>query len=227
MTGRLFFTIFALFAAAVSFAQTPTDLERQLAGASGLERARILASLTDALRQDNPRRAIEYGWEALGLFAKHPDPANQVKTLNEMAWAFMTLSDYENAVGFAEKGRDLAAQTRQERGRARAINNLGVIAQRRGDGLRAVDHFSEALAIYRGLGNDLDVSMALNNLGFVYSTDLADYEYALNYHVEALAVREKLGDKASIALSLNNIGIIYHRLNDLERARDYFERALV
>jgi diguanylate cyclase (GGDEF)-like protein len=149
-----------------------------------------------------------------------------VRTLNEMAWAYMTLSQYDEAIASARKGRALAEQHGNAAGRARAINNLGVIAQRRGEAAVAVEHFTESLKAYRELGDEANISNALNNLGFVYSTALADYETGLSYHVEALALREKSGDKPAIALSLNNIGIIYHRIGDLDRALSYFERSL-
>jgi two-component system cell cycle response regulator len=206
--------------------QTSADLLQRLPGQTGLERARTLAALTDALRQDKPRDAITYGQEALSLFAEFPDPENEIRTLNEMAWAYMTVSQYNNAIGFAEKGRARAEETGHAAGRARAINNLGVIAQRRGDAVTAVDYFTESLKAYRDLGGDLEVSTALNNLGFVYSTALADYETGLAYHVEALALREKSGDKSAIALSLNNIAIVYHRIGDLDRALNYLDRSL-
>jgi two-component system, cell cycle response regulator len=206
--------------------QTAEEFTQQLGGQTGVERARTLAALTDALRQDKPEAALSYGEEALCLFAQHPDPESEVRTLNEMAWAYMTLSDYGNAVAFAQKGRALADRIHDRPGRARAVNNLGVIAQRRGDALEAIDHFTESLRAYRELGRDLEVSTALNNLGFVYSTALADYETALSQHLEALSVRERLGDKAAVALSLNNIGIVYHRLGDLDRALAHYERSL-
>jgi diguanylate cyclase (GGDEF)-like protein len=207
-------------------AQSPAELTARLTGETGVARARTLAALTDALRQDKPAEAIVYGEEALAILADDPDPETEVRTLNEMAWAYMTLSQYDRAISFAQRGRAAAEQHDDARGRARAVNNLGVIAQRRGEAVTAVEHFTEALKAYREIGGDPEISTSLNNLGFVYSTALADYETGLTYHVEALALREKLGDQASIALSLNNIGIIYHRIGELERARDYFERAL-
>jgi diguanylate cyclase (GGDEF)-like protein len=209
-----------------AFGQHVEQLTRQLIGLGGAARARTLAALTDALRQDQPDDALTYGQEALALLAQHHDPAAEVGTLNEMAWAYMTLSDYANAIAFAQKGRDLAERHRDARGRARAINNLGVIAQRRGDALEAIGYFTESLNAYRALDSDLEISTALNNLGFVYSTALADYETALSHHIEALSIRQRLGDRSAIALSLNNIGIVYHRMGDLDRALAHFERSL-
>src|SRR5262245_33528532 len=146
---------------ALARSQSASDLQQQLHAATGLERARTLAALTDDLRQDQPQQAIAYGQEALELFGQFPDPVNEVKTLNEMGWAYMTLSQYDQAIRSAEKGRDLAERTRNAAGRARAINNLGVIAQRRGEAVRAVEYFTESLKAYREIGGELDISTAL------------------------------------------------------------------
>ena len=202
------------------------DPEQRLRALTGLERARALTELTDLRKNDQPRQAIDYGQEALRLFAATPDPANQVRTLNELAWSYMVLGQYDEAIAHAERGRQLAEQHGDRRGVARAVNNRGVVGQRRGEAATAVESFTQALAIYRELGTIPEVASALNNLGFVHATGLAEYDTALRYHLEALALREQLGDKASIALSLNNIGIIYGRLREYDRALSHFERSL-
>jgi diguanylate cyclase (GGDEF)-like protein len=226
MRRRVVALFVSLLWPALSSAQSPAELTVRLANESGVARARTLAALTDALRQDKPADAIRYGEEALAILAEHPDADAEIRTLNEMAWAHMTLSQYDRAISFAQRGRAAAEQHGDDRGRARAINNLGVIAQRRGEAITAVEHFTEALKAYREIGSELEVSTTLANLGSVHATALADYETGLTYHVEALALRERIGDRASIASSLNSIGMIYHRIGELERARDYFDRAL-
>src|SRR5262249_9077155 len=177
-------------------------------------------------KHDQPRKAIAYGREALAWYATHPTPTDDVRTLNEIAWAYMIVSDYAHATESAEQGQTLARSRGDRKGEARALNNLGVMAQRRGDGLAAVDRFNRALEIYRPLGAPADVAAELNNLGFVYSSILADYDQALSYHLESLKTREPLGDKNAIALSMNNIGIIYDRTGDYDRALAFFQKAL-
>ncbi len=203
------------------------ELESRLRTASGLERARVLASLTDALKATEPARAIAFGNEALGLFALHEDLVPHVKTLNEMAWAHMTLGQYEAAASHALAGQQLGERGGDHLGVARSLSNQGSMAQRRGDPERAVELFSRALRTQREIGDMREISNSLNNLGFVYSTDLADYGGALAYHLEALTIREGVADRWMIALSLNNIGIVYSRLRQYDRALEYFQRALV
>jgi diguanylate cyclase (GGDEF)-like protein len=225
--GRRVLPAFLVLLAATAGGQPRQDeLERRLPALAGVERAQALTELTDLLKNDAPRKAIQYGQEALAFYAAHPDPAAQVRTLDEIAWAYMIVSDYPQAIASAEKGRDLAEQHADRKGLARALNNLGVIAQRRGDGATAVDLFGKSLAIYRQLGSEPEVAAELSNTGFVLSSLMADYDQALSVQLESLALRERLGDKNAIALSMNNIGIIYDRTGDYDKALDYFQKAL-
>jgi diguanylate cyclase (GGDEF)-like protein len=227
MNSRLRAAALALICAArISVAQSATDLESRLPSLSGLERARALARLVDAHKIDQPEQALKWGAEALQLFKSYPDPAANIVTLNELLWPHMAAGRYDSAAFYADSGRRFAQREGDKLGEARALSNLGSLAQRRGDPNKAVDYFLQALPLQRAAGNDREIANSLNNLGFVYSTDLADYSKSLSYHLDALAAREKLGDKGSIALSLNNIGIVYERLRDYNHALSYYERAL-
>ncbi|MDB4874625.1 MAG: diguanylate cyclase [Gemmatimonadetes bacterium] len=225
---RLAIAIVLSMAAACSLrAQaSPTDLEARLPSLSGLERARALAKLVDAHKIDQPEQALRYGAEALKLFKTYPDPAANVATLSELLWPHMTAGRYDSATFYADSARRFAQRAGDRAGEARAISNLGSLAQRVGDPNRAVESFTLALALQRGVGNERETANSLNNLGFVYSTDLADYPKSLSYHLEALAIRERTGDKSGVALSLNNIGIVYGRLREFDQALSYFNRAL-
>ena len=77
------------------------DLERRLPGLTGAERGRALTELAGDLNNDNPRKAIGYGEEALAFYAKYPDPAREAHTLAMLAWAHMILSEYPTAIAIA------------------------------------------------------------------------------------------------------------------------------
>jgi two-component system cell cycle response regulator len=208
-------------------AQTsPPDLESRLPSLAGIERARALAKLVDAHKVDQPEQALRYGAEALQLFRNYPDATANIATLSELLWPQMTAGRYDSAAFYADSARRFAQRIGDKAGEARAISNLGSLAQRMGDPKRAVDDFTQALVLQRAVGNDGEIANSLNNLGFVYSTDLADYGKSLGHHLEALSIRERIVDRQGIALSLNNIGIVYERLREYGQALSYFDRAL-
>jgi putative nucleotidyltransferase with HDIG domain len=78
--------------------------------------------------------------------------------------------------------------------------NLGVIANTRGDIPRALRHYRTSLAGYRSLGLDHYVANLLNDLGMAYA-DLGRWEDAEGTYREALALCEVCGD-ASTALMI-------------------------
>ena len=201
-------------------------LARTLPSLTGLPRARALASLTTAFETQAPQRAVAYAREALRLFDAHPDAAARAATSVSLAWAYMTMAQYDSAAAIGRRAERYAAEHAQPAARANALDGLGSLAQRQGDPDLAVAYFERALAIHRALGDLPGAATSLNNLGFVYSTDLADYERALAAHAQALGVRQRLGDSSAISLTLNNLGIVYSRLRQRERALDHFRRAL-
>ncbi|HEU4564577.1 MAG TPA: diguanylate cyclase, partial [Gemmatimonadaceae bacterium] len=90
--------------------------------------------------------------------------------------------------------RKLAAMTAQ---------NLGVVANIRGDLHTALRHYEESLADYRVLGLAKDVCVALNNLGMLY-TDMQRWDAAERAYDEALQISTALGDlSARILLEVN------------------------
>jgi len=202
------------------------ELESRLPTLSGAERARALAELTRTYRAENPRKALEYGNEALALLREHPDPRYEAMASSEMAWACMVLGEYETAVDHAERGRDIARAHGDMKGLSQAVNNLGAIAGRRGNGVLAAEMFAQALEIRREHGDEVDIALSLNNLGVVHSFNLADYDGALAYYLEALDTWERLDNKRYLALTLNNIGVIYKQLHVHDEALEYFNRAL-
>jgi diguanylate cyclase (GGDEF)-like protein len=219
---------------ALGAAQTPSpagagatgaaaEIEARLPRLSGPARVDALVELTERLESDDPKKTLAYGAEAL---AAGLDPAQRIRVLTSLCWAHMTLSQYDQAVARGEEALGVADRQGDASARGEALNLLGSIAQRRGDPVRALDHFTHALEAVGENGSPSVRAMALNNLGFVYATDLADYDHGLDRHLKALEIRERLGDEGDVALSLNNIGIVYSRLRQTDRALEYFERAL-
>ncbi|MBE7385096.1 MAG: tetratricopeptide repeat protein [Leptolyngbya sp. SIO1E4] len=89
----------------------------------------------------------------------------------------------------------------------------------------ALQSFSQALAIYREIGNRQGEANTLGSLGRAYHS-LGDYEQAINFQQQSLAIAQEIGDRRREAISLRNLGLTQRILGDYEQAINFHQRAL-
>jgi tetratricopeptide (TPR) repeat protein len=89
----------------------------------------------------------------------------------------------------------------------------------------AANKWTEALKIFRKIGDVAGGARALGNIGVVYDS-LGQYTEALGYYQQALEIARKIGDVAGEANDLGNIGIVYDRLGQYTEALGYYQQAL-
>jgi non-specific serine/threonine protein kinase len=105
--------------------------------------------------------------------------------------------------------------------RAELLYGAGLLARAQGDLEHAADLFTQALALYRDLGDAHYVSATLNHLGVVYINS-GDYARATEVLEEAIAIRQDMGDSRGVAISLNNLANIASDRGDYALARHYY-----
>ena len=120
--------------------------------------------------------AIGYAVNMLGMFRWQQGELDQAEQL------------YNDA-------RDHAIRTGDAKLAAVTAQNLGVIANVRGDFGRALQFYQASLADYRAMGLQRDVCVALNNLGMVY-TDTERWDDAELSYREAVELARDFGDVA-------------------------------
>lgn len=94
------------------------------------------------------------------------------------------------------------------------------------DRQEALKYFGQALEVLKKLPQQKSLEgLTLLDIGNIHSGGL-DYENASRHWNEALRVFEELGDKQAQEQVLEMIGLSYFSLNNEQRAREYFNRAL-
>ena len=109
--------------------------------------------------------------------------------------------------------------------RAKALNAAGTLAWQQADYAAATAAYTEALAIWRELGDRHGESGTLANMGNV-AHGLGDYPAARARLEESLAIRRELGDQKGIADALNNMAVLAYDKVDYATARSQFEECL-
>ena len=163
----------------------------------------------------------------------------------EVALAVAELAANHGAIGHATNLRAIvrwqlgdldAAEREYNEARASALRagdarlaamigqNLGVIANIRGDLDVALRYYEASLASYRSLGLANDVCVALNNLGKLH-TDTARWADAHRAYSEALQISGAIGDLPSQILLHVNVAELYVAQSLYDEARDECDRA--
>lgn len=147
----------------------------------------------------------------------------RVKTYNELFRTFVN-SDPVKAIGYAKQALDLAEEVNDDRGKAAALNNIGVSYRNQGALDRALDYYVRSLAIYDTLQNTEGQATTKNNIATIYSLK-SDYGQAMRYLEQSYSAFAKMGDQNRIVGSLNNLGILYSDLQLNEQAMKHFTEA--
>ena len=163
---------------------------------------------------------------------KEDSELDEARRLHTQARRDYAASKYDEAIRTEEKSLNI-------RERILGANNLdvaeslfarGLYCRNAGDIPRAEDSYLRALAIReKALGAEHpDVSLVLNNLGYLYYYDLHDYDRAESLYERSIAIKEKAfgTEHPQVAATLINIGLIEWKKKDYARAKAAFERAL-
>lgn len=127
------------------------------------------------------------------------------------------------ALGMAARTR--AIEAGDAKLSAMTAQNLGVLANMRGNHDVAQHHFEASLTEYRSLGLTEDVSSALNNLGLLYSATKR-WDDAERAFAEAVQISDLAGDVSTRVVLDVNLADLWVARGDFVRAQASLDRAL-
>lgn len=87
-------------------------------------------------------------------------------------------------------------------------------------------HLEESLSIAEKMQDKMTISIILTNLGAVYDKDTATLQLALQSYQKAYEISEELQDTIGLLSNSNNLGVVYEKINQADKAIEYYNRAL-
>lgn len=148
----------------------------------------------------------------------------RVNVLNALSKAYCN-DNPDTAVTIGASSRDLAEKIKFKPGLALALKQMGIAFYLQGKYIDAVNHWQQALEVYKSIGDKVGVANMLSNQGAVYFNQ-GDDAKSLQLHLQSLKMSEELNDTLRIVTSLTNIGSIYlNKPATYKKAIDNFSRA--
>ncbi|HEY2375368.1 MAG TPA: tetratricopeptide repeat protein [Gemmatimonadaceae bacterium] len=123
------------------------------------------------------------------------------------------------------KARESARRAGEAKLAAMTSQNLGVIANIRGELEQALWHYEASLADYRALGLAKYICITLNNLGMLY-TRMERWETAERAYEEAIPLSQQIGDVGVRVILEVNFAILWISRKEFAKARQACDRAL-
>ncbi|HEQ78811.1 MAG TPA: tetratricopeptide repeat protein, partial [Euryarchaeota archaeon] len=201
--------------AAMAVALAPTDSEERIV-------ARHIG-VASYLRTGEYERANALMQEALSIEDISPELRGKgFHQLGNIAWYE---GKHEQARDFYKQAYDTLRNTKDRRGLAKTIANMGIIYGDLGDLESAEKYSHQALDIYEEVGDKFGISAVFGDISNIAHLKW-DFERAIEYQMKNLAICEEIGNRWGVAYALLNIASAYHDLGELEKAIDFHKRAL-
>jgi len=145
------------------------------------------------------------------------------EALNTLGGLALRTGEMEEARGFFQQALERGGHARELE--ARVEQNLGILANIRGQLVDAVRHYERAVAAYRATNNEHGSATAYVNLGIVH-TDLRQYDWADSYFDMSFKIAERAGDLHLQGMSLVNHAEAHFVRGRYDAARRNAEAAL-
>jgi tetratricopeptide (TPR) repeat protein len=157
---------------------------------------------------------------------------------------YYLFSDLDSAHHFAQQALELSEELEFKRGVARSLTRMGNVFKSTGNFSKALETHLEALKVYDKIHDQIGVAASYNNIAEVLK-EQHDYRHALDYYFmtqeifekiikngrsvkkneTSLTLEEEIKYKRYLATTLLNIGDAYDRMNQLDSALIFQNRA--
>ena len=124
---------------------------------------------------------------------------------------------YDVSMEHLRRAHDLFERSRDDRGIASTLDDMGRVHWLRGAYGQALDFHRQALTIRRALGDRRSIALSLANIGRVHH-DTGNFKAAINQFREALDLRRDIGDLVGVVQSLCDLAGVHSEDGNHEQA---------
>ncbi len=181
----------------------------------------LLLSLTGLAQPSSP---APINLDSLWAVRNDPNQAdtNRFKALNKIIWEGRYIFTHpDSALYFAQLNFDLAEEKGNKKWMAMALNTKGTVFTSQGNHDKAVEYFSQSLAINEAIGEKKESIHNLVNIGIAYQKKY-DFGNGSQYLIRAVKLSEAIGYTDVQAKSFNLLAAMFAQQGDLDQALQYY-----
>lgn len=169
------------------------------------------------------QKSLDCYLQALQIFQMLGSREYETFALNRVGTAYEALGDRTKALEYYRMVLKRAVV--YSLGKAHTLNSIGVILESMGQPAAALDHFNQALHLFKVNGDRMGEAASLNSLGKVYASLSKPSKAAMSFQ-EALAISRAVRDRRGEVSVLFNIAQSQRDAKDYDGARQSIEDSL-
>jgi two-component sensor histidine kinase len=149
-------------------------------------------------------------------------PKNEAYQLYWIGFHFYQQNQHDSAVHYYKQVLNRSAD---DAVRASALNGIGMTYSVMGFPDLSIPYYNEAILLFEAQKDTVHAVTASYNLAIIYK-DKGLYDNALEISFNNLAKLERQKPDRALASSYNTIGTVYSRIQDYQKAYEYYRKAL-
>jgi tetratricopeptide (TPR) repeat protein len=184
-----------------------------------------LHNLGDVLEQiGRTDEATQHFLEMLHLAWRYDNLGKAGAAYSRIARGLRRLGKYDAAMDHLRRAHDLFSRSKDDRGVASTLDDMGRVHWLRGAYGQALDFHRQALTIRRAIGDRRSIALSFANIGRVHH-DTGNFKAAINQFREALDLRRDIGDLVGVVQSLCDLGGVHAEDGNHETALELLSEA--
>ncbi|NJN34893.1 MAG: tetratricopeptide repeat protein [Saprospiraceae bacterium] len=160
-------------------------------------------------------KAEEYGLEAYALYEKLGDKGRWEICATTLGNVYYWLKNYDKAGFYYQKAYELAKNINRNTGRT--LNNLGIIAAKKGDSTQAIAHYEAAIKQYKIMKLPNMIAQTQINVANLYN-EKGDFPKAIQWATLGVKTIEELQSETGLADGYESLLTAYIKTGQLENA---------
>jgi tetratricopeptide (TPR) repeat protein len=186
----------------------------------------VLGNLENAYRDlGEPKKAIEYGEQALKNSRGMDDRRGEGNWLGNLGLAYRDLGEPKKAIKYTKHALKIAKEISDRRREGIHLGNLGVAYMDLGEPKKAIKYTKHALKIAKEISDRRREGIHLGNLGLAHRY-LGEPKKTIEYSEQSLKIAKEIGDRRGEGNSLSNLGLAYMDLGEPKKTIEYSEQSL-
>ncbi|MFI5450096.1 MAG: tetratricopeptide repeat protein [Candidatus Bathyarchaeia archaeon] len=161
---------------------------------------------------------------ALKILTQIPRSDNGSVWLNK-GIALTLLGRNDEALQACNTSLTLSRKTGDQSGIAKALHNLGMIEQDRGNYDKARQFYGSSLDIHRKLGDQFGIAATLHQLGMI-EQDQCNFDEAKRLYGQALEIERKLDNQYTLSRTLHQLGVTEYLEGNYDEAQRLYNQSI-